>query len=975
MTYDVAMMVPGLPFDGDTIKEKSLGGSETAGYYMARELARLGHRVHMFTNTDRPGSYDGVYYRSIADWANFAAQTPTDACVVQRAPQGFSTRLNSKVNLLWCHDLSAARNAASFRGVMWNIDKVMVLSQYMKGQYKDALGIPDSALWQTRNGIDLSLFKGLDALPRDPKTLVFASRPERGLDLILERILPRLLKRDPELRLVLAGYENPVEHMREFYARLASLAEPYGEKVSFAGHLTKDALYRLYAQAGCYIYPTPSPVQPTFAEVSCITAMECQAAGLPMVTSRRGALPETLAEGSGILIDGDPSSPEYADRFADAVIGIVGDQGNLARMSAAGRKAGAKLDWCRVAQDWTQGIEEIIAANNDSPIRLARHFIRRSEVFGARAALEGVEGEEADGLRTYLDQHYGFLESPEAMAEHYRKGGEATDKRLEAEMPAGKSAGLFVESDEPRFHWIEEVLRGHPECERILDFGCGHGWLSVYMHNRVGRSWTGVDLDAGAVKWSRTFAERHAKDAQAMAYVQGDHTVDLSGHEKFDCLIVSEVLEHVVDPYDVIEKLERWLKPDALVIVTVPMGPFEFGSWNWENFRNHVRDFDSHDLNDIFMRKPGLDIAVNAFAKSVPLDEWMGFYAITYRADQKPVGRIDMKRKLRLQRPQQTVSVCIMAGPGAETQLGWVLEPLRVVANEFVVADTGMSPAGRAMFEAVGARIFPAPDPKVAGFEVPRNIALENARGDFILWIDTDERLLDPEKLHKYLRTNMFNGYSIRQHHFAVDTTFAPDMPVRLFRRAPYEGKTMRFYGMIHEHPELGLNEGPGHVIIVSDVNIAHTGYLTETIRRQRFFRNRPLLLKDIEKYPDRMLQKHFIMRDNMLMAGYELQHNGGQVTERIKALCEEVCDLWRAHFKGRPVFENIDSLQYYSQALGVLNKGIEFQFSIAATKDGETKAEQSNGHPYRFANAEEAREEILSRVNRVTEQFEKAHW
>ena len=87
---------------------------------------------------------------------------------------------------------------------------------------------------------------------------------------------------------------------------------------------------------------------------------------------------------------------------------------------------------------------------------------------------------------------------------------------------------------------------------------------------------------------------------------------------------------------------------------------------------------------------------------------------------------------------------------------------------------------------------------------------------DWVLWIDTDERLMDPERVPKYLRANIFNGYSIRQHHFACDTAFKPDLPVRLFRRGPQGGKTMRFFGMIHEHPELGLNEGPGLTVVLS---------------------------------------------------------------------------------------------------------------------------------------------------------------
>ena len=56
----IVMHCMGLPFNGNTIKEKSLGGSETAAYYMAKELAAQGHKLSLFTNDIDGGVFDGV---------------------------------------------------------------------------------------------------------------------------------------------------------------------------------------------------------------------------------------------------------------------------------------------------------------------------------------------------------------------------------------------------------------------------------------------------------------------------------------------------------------------------------------------------------------------------------------------------------------------------------------------------------------------------------------------------------------------------------------------------------------------------------------------------------------------------------------------------------------------------------------------------------------------------------------------------
>ena len=49
------------------------------------------------------------------------------------------------------------------------------------------------------------------------------------------------------------------------------------------------------------------------------------------------------------------------------------------------------------------------------------------------------------------------------------------------------------------------------------------------------------------------------------------------------------------------------------------------------------------------------------------------------------------------------------------------------------------------------------------------------------------------------------------------------------------------------------MNEGVGSSTVLSDANIAHEGYLTETVRRGRFLRNIDLMKKDRELNPERL--------------------------------------------------------------------------------------------------------------------------
>src|SRR3990167_6576968 len=318
--YYISILIPGMPCQGDTLDTKSLGGSETAGICLSRELAKLGHRVKVFSNCERPGEYDGVQYNPLAMFMENYERVPGDVLIAQRTPEPFVLRSSHRLHLLWCHDLALGRTANAYRSILWNTDRYITVSQWMRDQYSLTYNIPDHVIYASRNGLALFRFPKVDVRKKLRKRLVYSARPERGLDILLERIFPALLEKDPEFELALFGYDNPVDHMKEFYADLSLKAKKFGDKVRFMGNLAKPDQYRAYAKFGIYAYPTPSPKFRDFREVSCISAMEAMAAGMPIVTSRIGALPETIPEGAGTLIDGDVSSDGYRDAFVGAVL-------------------------------------------------------------------------------------------------------------------------------------------------------------------------------------------------------------------------------------------------------------------------------------------------------------------------------------------------------------------------------------------------------------------------------------------------------------------------------------------------------------------------------------------------------------------------------------------------------------------------------------------------------------------------------
>ena len=56
---DITLCCLGMPMSGRTISSgEAIGGSETAALQVARELARLGHNVNLFCNTEAEHEVD-----------------------------------------------------------------------------------------------------------------------------------------------------------------------------------------------------------------------------------------------------------------------------------------------------------------------------------------------------------------------------------------------------------------------------------------------------------------------------------------------------------------------------------------------------------------------------------------------------------------------------------------------------------------------------------------------------------------------------------------------------------------------------------------------------------------------------------------------------------------------------------------------------------------------------------------------------
>lgn len=357
----IVMHCFGMPFNGDTLKTESLGGTETAALQAAEMFAKYGHKVTMLCNTNKPGNYNNVEYRNIREFHKYFVEEQHDISLILRHPQLFSVPHNSKVNILWQHDLAFINDKKTFLDSAWNIDSVWCQSPFHKKQYKSVMGLPDIFYWVAGSAIDPTLLPN-KPIERDRKKLIYASRPERGLESLVTKIMPKLLQYDSELKLYVTTYDTP--GLQEVMEKIKDKAEPIKDSIVWLPPLTKKELYEQYSSAYLYLYPVTDYDKSIghFEETYCLTIDECMSCGLPFVSRPLGAIPDTLDKDAGELVKG--VDDYWCDRYADQVIRILKDDNIHFKMSQKGKEVALKEDtWEVRVQGFLNKIDNLLQIN------------------------------------------------------------------------------------------------------------------------------------------------------------------------------------------------------------------------------------------------------------------------------------------------------------------------------------------------------------------------------------------------------------------------------------------------------------------------------------------------------------------------------------------------------------------------------------------------------------------------------------
>jgi uncharacterized protein (TIGR03032 family) len=361
-----------IPWDYDvaTPFEQPLGGSQSALSYLAVALAQRGHQVTLVSGTTRPRDILGVTCLTFAKLPAVFWKQPYDAFVVLNGPSDrgvqFRTYLDPATPLvLWTTNSpdQVSYQPLRQRAVVESWDAIVCVSAWHRQTMIQHFSLEPERVYSLANAIAPAfegLFASAEALGQAKGSqpfLAYTSAPFRGLDVLLD-VFPAAHASAPQAEL-------RVYSSMQIY-RLGETGDPFAPLyqrcrtlagVNYVGSLRQPQLAEVLCSASILTHPS------TFPETSCISVLEAMAAGLFVVTSDLGALPETCRGFAKLVpsVGGGRSRAEFCTLYLQALNEALREHARDPVSFASSRFAqvqaiNAEWTWIRRALDWERAV-------------------------------------------------------------------------------------------------------------------------------------------------------------------------------------------------------------------------------------------------------------------------------------------------------------------------------------------------------------------------------------------------------------------------------------------------------------------------------------------------------------------------------------------------------------------------------------------------------------------------------------------
>ena len=232
--------------------------------------------------------------------------------------------------------------------VAQRLPRIMTVSENSFGDITSGHGVDPDKMRVVHVGVDPELFRPLPHIPRVPGRLMTTSSsdvPMKGLVHLLEAVA-KLRTERPEITLTVIGIPNDDGPVMRTIKKFDLL-----DCIQFVSGVSDERIVELYAEAELAVVPS-------LYEGFSLPAIEAMSAGVPVVATTGGAIPEVVGT------DGTTAAlvpPGDAGALAVTIGELLDDPARRAAIGTAGReRAAARYSWKATAEQTVQQYREVI---------------------------------------------------------------------------------------------------------------------------------------------------------------------------------------------------------------------------------------------------------------------------------------------------------------------------------------------------------------------------------------------------------------------------------------------------------------------------------------------------------------------------------------------------------------------------------------------------------------------------------------
>jgi len=151
------------------------------------------------------------------------------------------------------------------------------------------------------------------------------------------------------------------------------------------------------------------------------------------------------------------------------------------------------------------------------------------------------------------------------------------------------------------------VVRMVGKNKRVLEIGCGPGSITKVLAQQEYCQITGLELDLEAIKKVTPYcvqvmqADLNSRDWPNL----------VNDVEKFDVIVAADVLEHLYDPWEALQRMVPLINANGYIVISLPHvghaavmsclinGDFEYRDWGLLD-RTHIRFFGLKNIEALF---------------------------------------------------------------------------------------------------------------------------------------------------------------------------------------------------------------------------------------------------------------------------------------------------------------------------------------------------------------------------------------